>query len=409
MTDPAQPPPPKTRSRARRLLPVLLLAPLGLGVVGLGVPGVYLAGDRFGYQRGYGVGLREGLQQGVEQRTLQRRPGVRPRLELPPGEVIEALTVLSGPQPTPAASEALGRLYRALIAETARAYTVAPGAERRALSALEGDLPRVVAEHHARLWGWHQARHRLPGTALALERHPVAVDLHLLLKDEACAVVQQAWTLSAGAEEEAPLMPGLCALLLKELIGPWAAELEALALDQDVEVSVAEAQTRHQRAVTELATSEVQIDGVVRHSFESTLFEGWPIEARDRATLEVRGTGTVKAGFRLHDAYEVIVEPEQDRIRVILPRAEILSNTLTPRFSQERQGWWTKLNTAQRNQAIGALRAEVEAHAREEGLLQDAEDRAQQLIQDLYAPLTWLPGAAYQVEVSFAEGSGAEE
>ncbi|HHO49327.1 MAG TPA: DUF4230 domain-containing protein [Deltaproteobacteria bacterium] len=395
-------PPPAAPPRRRRLLPVLLLLICG-GITLLTVPGIYLAGDRFGYHRGYGVGLREGRAQELEARTLQRRPGVQPRLDVPPEQVERALTELSGPAPEPAFAEALDRVYRSLILEIGRAYTTEPGQERRALAAYAEVSAEVVEQHHAQLWRWRQARHPLPGTTGALEHHSAAVDLHLLLKDEACTVVGEAWARSAVADTGAPRLPGMCALLLKEIIAPWAAELEDLALDRDVETTVSGAETRHKRAIMELATSEAQIEGVVRHDFESTLFEGWPIEARDRATLEVRGLGIVKAGFRLQDTYEVTVLPDEDRIVVVLPRAEILSNTLVPQFSREREGWWTKLDTQQRNQAIRALQGKVEAHARTQGLLQDAEARAEQLIQDLYAPLIWLPGSSYQVEVAFSD------
>ena len=76
-------------------------------------------------------------------------------------------------------------------------------------------------------------------------------------------------------------------------------------------------------------------------------------------------------------------------------------NTLVPTFSQEKEGWWTSLNTAQRNQAIRALQAQVEEKALDDGILAEAETRAEGLVQDLYSPITALPGSPYQVEVRF--------
>ena len=43
--------------------------------------------------------------------------------------------------------------------------------------------------------------------------------------------------------------------------------------------------TANQRTIFDLATASMDIEGTVRHDFESTVFAGWPIEAKDRATI----------------------------------------------------------------------------------------------------------------------------
>lgn len=371
-------------------------------VVGAAVVSLAL-GVWVGHRQGYTLGVRDAHDEGIARRTVPRRPGAELGLIPPADAELAALTELPHATPPPAFRAAIDALYTELIAQTARAYTTTPSQEAAAQSGYAAVLAeRTGSDHYARLWRWHQGRHRVPGTALALVHHPVAVDLHLLLRDEACAVVQEAWALSAASLPEAPVLRGLCTVVTKELVGPWGEALEALALDTDVQAAVSEAHTRHTRAITELSTAEAQIDGVVRHDFESTVFAGWPIEARDRAVIEVRGTGTVKAGFALHDAFEIAVLPEEDLVLVVLPRARIVSNSLVPQIAHESDGWWTKLTTEQRNQAIEALREEVEAQAHRDGLLTQAEERAVAVVADLYAPLTWLPGGGYRVEVRFA-------
>lgn len=374
-----------------------------LGVVGaLAFTGGYQAGDQFGFHRGHALGMQEGYTESKDARTLERNAGVRVHLAVDAEAVLAGITPLESDVPPEAFGAAIDQVYRGLIEQTARVYPFVGGHEQRALSAWENLRHDVVNRHYAQLRAWNGSRKPLPGTRLSLDHHAVATDFSTVLKDEACSVVREVWTVSTGPEEPRPLLPGLCSVVDRELLRPLAEDLQEAAIAHDVQTSVSEASTQYRETIMELATAEMQIEGVVRHSYESKLFEGWLIEQTDRTSLEVRGRGLVKSGFKMHEAYDIEVLPEEHLIRVTLPRAEILSNTLVPEFSSEKEGWWTSVTTQQRNLGIQALKERVERQALDDGILQQAESRAEGLVQDLFSPLTALPSSPYRVEVDFS-------
>lgn len=372
-------------------------------VAGLAFTGGYRAGDLYGYHRGHSLGFQDGYTQNKEGRTLQRNAGVRVHLDVEPGPVLDGLADVSSDAPPTAFDVAVNGIYVGLITQTGRVYPFVGGHEARALAAWQSMRPVVVARHYEQVRTWNGSRTPLPGTRLSLEHHAVVTDFVTVLKDEACAVVREVWTVSAGPEEPRPLLPGLCLVVDRELLDSLGATLGEEAITRDVKTSVSEASTHYRDTIMELATAEMRIDGVVRHNYESKLFEGWLIEQTDRTSLEVRGTGIVKSGFKMQEAYDVVVLPEEHLVRVILPRPEILSNTLVPSFANEQEGWWTSVTNEQRNLGIKALQERVERQALEDGILEEAQERAVGIVQDLFSPFTVLPTTPYRVEVQFTE------
>jgi Protein of unknown function (DUF4230) len=375
---------------------------LRLGVLALFTYGAYRVGDNFGARRGYHDGLAQGLEQDREDRTLERTDGPAVAMSARADELVVPLTALTADAPPAEFTAAVDTIYRDLIGQTARVYPFSAGHDARAFDAWADRKDRVSEQMYRQLRAWQSERAPLPGTKLALTHHAAASDGMTVLRDQACGVVREVWSASTAPGDSRPVLPGLCAVVERELLAPFGAALVEAAIGLDVQNAVTSAETRYRKTIMELATAEMKIDAVVRNDYESKLFEGWMIESTDRATIEVKGSGIVKSGFQMDQQYAVAVLPDESRIRVTLPRAAILSNTLVPSFSMEKEGWWTSLTSAQRNQAIQALSQKVERQALQDGILKEAEDRAVGLVQDLYSPFTALPGSPYEVEVVFA-------
>lgn len=364
----------------------------------------YRIGEWSGYGRGHADGMARGFEQDKEDRTLERTTGPSVSMTVPAGEVVEALSTVEGGATPAAFVDALDRIYRDLLGQTARVYPFEAGQDVRALDAWADRKQRVADDMYSQLRTWQADRAPLPGMRLTLTHHAVATDAMTVLRDQSCGVVREVWAVSTTPGQPRPILPGLCGVVERELLEPWSKDLLERAIALDVESAVTSAETRYRKTIMELATAEMSIDAVIRHDYESKLFEGWVIESTDRATLEVKGTGIVKSGFKLDEKYAVAVDSEKHVIRVTLPRAQILSNTMIPTFSAEKEGWWTSLGTAQRNQALRALQDKVARQAEVDGINREAEERAVGLVQDLFSALTALPGSPYTVEVVF-EGS----
>ncbi|MEN0064138.1 MAG: DUF4230 domain-containing protein [Myxococcota bacterium] len=379
------------------------LSPLGfLAFVALGLVGFWF-GDQNGYERGYGYGFAEGYGELAAERMLKREPGVDVGLKSDPEAMLEVVQDLSSTAMPEAFAIEMADLYGEMALQVAYAYGLPSQATARMGQGLLGGQEERLARQWAFLRRAHERRHPMPDTVLALEQVPRAQDLQAVLRDEACHAMQEAATLSADAERGPPILLGLCSLVDRELVGPYAERLMKLALARDIDRAVTDAQVTSKETIFDLATSEMRIDAVVRHDYESTLFKGWPIETKDVASLEVRGQGIVKTGFAMSESYSVEVQHEEERILVTLPPPAILSITMVPEFATERQGWWTSLNTAQRNQALKALQDRVEAQALKDGALDDAQTRARTVVSGLYLPFTTLPGSAWEVDVRFTD------
>ncbi len=379
------------------------LSPLGfLALVAAGLLGFWF-GDQNGYRRGYGYGFAEGYGELAAERTLKRAPGVDVGLTADPGALLDVVQDLDGTAMPESFALAMADLYGEMALQVGFAYELPPDARDRMGRGLLSGQEERLARQYAFLRRAHQRRHVLPGTRLALEQVPRAQDLQAVLRDEACLAMQEAAALSAEAERGPPILLGLCSMVDRDLVGPFADRLLKEALARDIDASVSAAETTSRETIFELATAEMRIDAVVRHDYQSTLFEGWPIETKDTASLEVRGTGIVKSGFQMTEAYSVEVRHEAERIVVTLPPPDIVSITMVPEFATERQGWWTSLNTGQRNQALRALQDQVRDKALEDGALEEARKRATTVVTGLYLPFTTLPGSRWEVDVVFSE------
>ncbi|MEM6928086.1 MAG: DUF4230 domain-containing protein [Myxococcota bacterium] len=380
------------------------LSPLGFLLLVAAAAAGFWFGDQSGYRRGYGYGFAEGYGQLAMERTIERAAGVDVAVTMDPATLLDVVQDLDGTEMPEAFAMTFADLYGEMALQVGYAYELPPAARERMGGGLLAGQEDRLQRQYAFLRKAHQRRHLVPGTALALEQVPRAQDLQAVLRDEACLAMQEAAARSADAERGPPILIGLCSMVDRELVGPFADRLMKLALARDIDRSVSAAQTTDRKTIFDLATSEMRIDAVVRHDYDSTLFKGWPIETTDTASLEVRGTGIVKSGFAMNDAYSVEVQHEAERIVVTLPPPDIVSITMVPEFASERQGWWTSLNTAQRNQALEALQDKVRKQALDDGALNEAQERAVIVVSGLYRPFTTLPGSVWEVDVVFDDG-----
>lgn len=101
-------------------------------------------------------------------------------------------------------------------------------------------------------------------------------------------------------------------------------------------------------------------------------------------TLEVEADVVVRVGFDL--AKPFVIDIDRTTLRVTLPPAEILSVDLRDvRFTHEEDGFWNKLTPADREQALRALRGDIERRARKSDLAQQVRASAEKRLASLLA------------------------
>lgn len=112
----------------------------------------------------------------------------------------------------------------------------------------------------------------------------------------------------------------------------------------------------------------------------------------------VRFSGVVKAGIA--DVERIVVTPNQEagRVRVVLPRAEILENTVdvsTVKFWDLKKNIFVPISTELKIQEVTLFKDRVQQELMDSGFLADADSRARDLVASLYA------GFGMNVEVAW--------
>ncbi len=112
----------------------------------------------------------------------------------------------------------------------------------------------------------------------------------------------------------------------------------------------------------------------------------------------VRFSGVVKAGIADIERIVVLPDPEAGRVRVILPRAEILENTVdvsTVKFWDLKKNIFVPISTELKIQEVTLFKDRVQQELMDSGFLADADSRARDLVASLYT------GFGMNVEVAW--------
>jgi hypothetical protein len=101
-------------------------------------------------------------------------------------------------------------------------------------------------------------------------------------------------------------------------------------------------------------------------------------------TLRLVGTFTAKAGFDLHEPFDINIERSPLRVRATLPPPRLLSVTLDTYYAPvDESGWWNKISPADREQATAALLANARWQAEHSGMLEEARKSAEDRITEI--------------------------
>src|SRR5215203_3189071 len=141
------------------------------------------------------------------------------------------------------------------------------------------------------------------------------------------------------------------------------------------------------RSVAQLVTSETTVRDVV-------VYQNRHLGSTKRSLVVV--TGKVMAGIDLDLGTSVDVNNQDQRIRVLLPPATVLSVEVTQlRTYDERNGLWNPFRPADRDTIYQLAREQLVSAAGELGVTRHAQESAQRLLPAL------IHADGYTVEVRF--------
>jgi hypothetical protein len=142
------------------------------------------------------------------------------------------------------------------------------------------------------------------------------------------------------------------------------------------------------RSVAQLVTSETTVRDVV-------VYQNRRLGSTKRSLVVV--TGKVMSGIDLDAGTQVDLNHEARRIRIVLPRAKVLTVEVTQlRTYDERNGLWNPFRPADRDTIYQLAREQLVSAAGELGVATHAEESARRLLGAL------IHADGYTVDVAFS-------
>lgn len=177
-----------------------------------------------------------------------------------------------------------------------------------------------------------------------------------------------------------------------------AAKIDDL-LTEEVTVFDAGAITEEIRNISELATVEYRYTNVgTLDSAKTFSFIDWKVPFSDKVAI-VTMDGTIKAGTDLAQA-KVTCNENKKLITVTLPKPKILSNELFEqsfKVYEEKDSVWNPITLDESNELRVQIKDKARINAINNGVLDEADTRAKQLIQKLIESMPDIKGK-YKIE-----------
>lgn len=138
------------------------------------------------------------------------------------------------------------------------------------------------------------------------------------------------------------------------------------------------------RKVAKLATVEMEVSDVLKFEEVRTILV---IDIPKSAVVRLRGK--VTGGFDLMNGFTVEADDDAKTIRVLLPRAQVLSVEDRVEWFNETAGWLNPVTIADRNRWTSWARGSLARTAKSRGLIEKAEQNARDLILGSVEALGW--------------------
>ncbi len=379
----------------------------------------YTVGRGSGYETGSEAGYEAGFREGVktEAEAPYRLPVADPlpSLDIDMDAVLEALVAAdtAGPNPAgpdPAFGAAIDQTHRAMLEELVRIYGLSDGEKAVAFEEYESLRDDVVTSYFDDLRSLDRARQELPSeTFIDFKSYEAASDFATVLGDHSCLAFSTLMAFSSVKTEAKYLLKGLCKVVAYDLLLPFSNELRDRALVVDLEATRLDLREHLRTSIAELAVAEDRLSTTFDRTFVRTILPGTWFESESSATLTIAANGAIKAGFDLQDYFELTLDHDAKVLIVTLPQPSVLSRDVSFEVLNDVDGFFVKITPEKRTAALGQIRRDLERMALERGLLGQARSRAENLVQVLYSPITYLPGSSYGVEVRFQGDLRIEE
>lgn len=362
----------------------------------IGIWGGFNWGFKKGFVHGYKTDISDKSQEIVVDSTES--------LDIQVSEVLSSLSDINSSEPSGKFRNAVDTVYSTIIKKVSKKYGLSEDQTNEALKIYSNMSDSLVVDHFESLKEMSLHRKELGKSSfIDLKYSSVASDFHALLTDKVCLITTTVMTYVTMSPNYKVLLKNSCRVILEDIVYNWADSLKTHGLVLDIVESKHKIEQHTRRAISELATAQDEITESINRTYSRTFFEGYWIEWTSTANLDIEARSVVKAGFKLHEYYSVNIDPEKQLITIILPRAQILSNTPDYEIKNDEEGFFVGITKEKRNRAFSDLKMAIESTALNRGILEEAESNALDIVTYFYLPLTQLPGSRFDIQVEYNE------
>lgn len=190
-----------------------------------------------------------------------------------------------------------------------------------------------------------------------------------------------------------------CGVALQEALNPMMDRLRERAAIADFAESRGLIQEKAERLLSELATLEIKDKKGLNKQLQTEVF-GFPISTTD---ITITAISILKVGFDLSDEFQLNLYPAEKVMVLTLPEPKVVSHEVYPKLENLSIGWLRELSEEDLNRSINVLRAEFRREAMESGAMEKAKSQAEEIMQNLFAPMFANIDPSMNVRVQFQQ------
>lgn len=162
---------------------------------------------------------------------------------------------------------------------------------------------------------------------------------------------------------------------------------------EDMDVTVYD--VKHQMSpIGEMATYEYTYEGHEKIEDSIAVSDSWNIPFTEH-TIDIEYSGVIKAGYEMDDM-DLSVDTERKVINVVLPEVQVLDNYVDTYSTVDKNNVFNPIESDEAQEYLdGVVEPKELNKAEEEGIYEEAEEHAKELIKD---QLSYFEKFGYSVE-----------
>jgi hypothetical protein len=188
-----------------------------------------------------------------------------------------------------------------------------------------------------------------------------------------------------------------CGIALTEALRPMVKRLQDKAAIQDFSQAKGLIKERTEKAIAELAVTEVRDRKGIKKQFE-TKVAGLAVS---KTEIQITAVSILKIGFNLNQYFDVVTDNQSKTITVTMPNPVILTHEVYPKVEGLDIGWLREVSPDDFNKNVNDLRKAFRDDAMKSDAFEKSKERARTLMNTMLMPMVQGVSKDYKLKINF--------